>query len=556
MFKKYIHLEKWDTEETKGIGDLSDDFIYIFPKLDGTNASIWFDRGLKFGSRRREISLDQDNRDFCCTMLAEQNSSALYDIAQQYPNYIWYGEWLCLSGDTEIRLVSGGKRGHYMTLREMYHYANDDIIETLPYVRKGDGKQSTSKRKSWWKRNGFPQIYSYFEDEDILKPQRIANIISTGDKPVYCLSTRKGKQIKSTKDHKFLTNNGWKPLEELSVGDVVAISDLYNPRPPRRLGKGSRKVREVFEKLKQNNNCALCGINSCLEIHHLDQNWKNNDISNLQVLCRSCHSTQHSNITSKNVVYNYEFDKITSIEYVGVEDCYDICMGASENSSSFVADNFIVHNCSHTLRTYLDSAWSKFYIFDVYDRETEQYLSYDKYKDIAAELERECPNIELLPPLAVAKVLRDQDIEKALQSNFYLMKENELGEGIVIKRYSFVNKYGRTVWAKAVRTEFTAKHIKEMGPRVINSMNCLEQTIVDDYLTEHLILKTYEKLRDKYEFPGDLPSRHIAELLQTVFYDFVTEEIWEVIKKLKYPTINFKQLHRLCYNKTKEVCKI
>lgn len=309
MFEKYIHLEKWDTEETEGIGDLSDDLIYIFPKLDGTNASIWYDSStgsIRCGSRRREIYLHDDNRGFCDTIL-NRASSRILPIISQYPDYVFYGEWL---------------------------------------------------------------------------------------------------------------------------------------------------VR-------------------------------------------------------------------------------------------------------HTLSTYLDEAWNKFYIFDVYNRTTQKYISYPDYLSIVGAISEAAPDvIDVVRPLAVAKQLGITALKRSADENYFLMKEGEVGEGVVVKKYNFVNKYGRTVWAKYVRTEFTAKHIKEMGPRVINSMDCLEQTIVDDYLTEHLILKTYEKLRDKYEFPGDLPSRHIAELLQTVFYDFVTEEIWEVIKKLKYPTINFKQLHRLCYNKTKEVCKI
>jgi len=34
-----------------------------------------------------------------------------------------------------------------------------------------------------------------------------------------------------------------------------------------------------------------------------------------------------------------------------------------------------------------------------------------------------------------------------------------------------------------------------MGPRVINSKDCLEEKIINKYVTEHLVFKTIEKLR-------------------------------------------------------------
>lgn len=56
-----------------------------------------------------------------------------------------------------------------------------------------------------------------------------ANVIgwwSNGIKPIYHLTTSRGHQIEATADHKFMTNNGWKPLKDLSAKDYVAIS--YN----------------------------------------------------------------------------------------------------------------------------------------------------------------------------------------------------------------------------------------------------------------------------------------------------------------------------------------
>ena len=39
--------------------------------------------------------------------------------------------------------------------------------------------------------------------------------------------------------------------------------------------------------------CESCGIHGKMNIHHIDHNPNNNNLANLQVLCRSCHSKGH-----------------------------------------------------------------------------------------------------------------------------------------------------------------------------------------------------------------------------------------------------------------------
>jgi len=53
------------------------------------------------------------------------------------------------------------------------------------------------------------------------------------------------------------------------------------------------KLDNWFKELKQGESCKLCGNKKDLQIHHIDENRKNNQISNLLILCRSCHSKQH-----------------------------------------------------------------------------------------------------------------------------------------------------------------------------------------------------------------------------------------------------------------------
>lgn len=87
-FKKYQHVERFGTVETQGI-DLG--MCYVFPKIDGTNASLWFDGNLQAGSRNRHLTLDNDNQDFYGWADKQQR---FVEFFNKYPDLRLYGEWL------------------------------------------------------------------------------------------------------------------------------------------------------------------------------------------------------------------------------------------------------------------------------------------------------------------------------------------------------------------------------------------------------------------------------------------------------------------------------
>ena len=55
--------------------------------------------------------------------------------------------------------------------------------------------------------------------------------------------------------------------------------------------------------------CSLCESKKYLNVHHVDGNRENNNISNLIYLCRSCHNRAH------NVIHNIKHmkEKLTSL---------------------------------------------------------------------------------------------------------------------------------------------------------------------------------------------------------------------------------------------------
>lgn len=86
---KYPHLERFGTDEVDGINVGE---CHIFPKIDGTNSSFWWEDGaLQCGSRNRVLSAEEDNAGFYAWA---QQQDRLREFARMYHAYQVYGEWL------------------------------------------------------------------------------------------------------------------------------------------------------------------------------------------------------------------------------------------------------------------------------------------------------------------------------------------------------------------------------------------------------------------------------------------------------------------------------
>lgn len=202
----------------------------------------------------------------------------------------------------------------------------------------------------------------------------------------------------------------------------------------------------------------------------------------------------------------------------------------------------------HSLKTYRDDAWRKFYVFDVCEIEDGKlkYLNYDYYSPILEQY-----GIDYITPLRIIKNGTYEQFVFCLDGNNYLIKDGMgSGEGIVIKNYDFVNKYGRTVWAKIVTSEFKEKHVKAMGAPEVNGRKMVEEEIAAKYVTRETVEKIYNKIKLAN---NGWSSRYIQQLLGIVFYELIKENAWEFVKEHRNPRIDFKTLNHFAISKTKEV---
>ena len=201
----------------------------------------------------------------------------------------------------------------------------------------------------------------------------------------------------------------------------------------------------------------------------------------------------------------------------------------------------------HSLKTYREDAWRRFYVFDVTLTKSDgelEYLPYEMYQPMLEEF-----NIDYISPIGIINNPTYETLTSFLEKNMFLIKDGEgTGEGIVIKNYDYYNPYGKQVWAKIVTNEFKEKHVKEMGANEFKEKNFVEQMIVDDFCTNAFIEKEFEKI--KLEKNG-WESSYIGMLLGKIFHELIVEESWNIIKKYKNPIINYKTLNTLVIQKIK-----
>lgn len=249
---------------------------------------------------------------------------------------------------------------------------------------------------------------------------------------------------------------------------------------------------------------------------------------------------------SRNRVLSLDKDNQGFMEYV--TENANINMYMMSHPDHILFGEWLV---PHSLKTYRQEAWRKFYVYDVALRKDDgsfEYLPYDLYKPLL-----DWHDLDYIPPVRVLKNPTREMLEKCLEeSGQFLVEDGKgKGEGIVIKNYDYYNKYGRQTWAKLICNEFKEKHHKAMGAPESGGMS-IEERIVEEYVTAAFVDKEYAKI---VNLEGWWQTAYIPRLLNTVWHELIKEETWNILKKHKNPKIDFKYLQRLTTAKVKVIKK-
>ncbi len=146
------------------------------------------------------------------------------DIFQRMEDFAKYAFNKCIFAGSTIRLVDGSK----MRLSEAYKKQPAEIMAMWP-----DGE---------------------------IRPHKVARIVKTGVKPLLKITTKKGRVVKATAEHRFLTTQGYLPVSDLEVGTELMTEkwELRNLKPESREKRreNMRRVNAHPDRQKWADECS------------------------------------------------------------------------------------------------------------------------------------------------------------------------------------------------------------------------------------------------------------------------------------------------------------
>lgn len=305
----------------------------------------------------------------------------------------------CLSGDTRLKFARpcDGKP-YWKTLKELSDQWNSPVVS----VKRPD-KQNRTLRD--FKRDTIVDMKLFcIEDGCEIALTNIIDVIESGKKEVFKIVSDKGDEIKASKDHRFLTVDGWKILEKLVVGDKIktiskvadtSVKDSvpfteteieeelwknskYKDIRVSNLGRITRRslfvsptltsVGRLIVSIKDDNKWITIQVSRLVadtfiegsgHVLHKDDCTLNNRVSNLKY---GNDQDNHNDalLNGRRAFNNVTFMSIISIESVGVEETFDIEVDHPDHN--FIADNFCTHNSYNELSARYRELPEEFYV--------------------------------------------------------------------------------------------------------------------------------------------------------------------------------------------------
>lgn len=287
----------------------------------------------------------------------------------------------CVTGDT--RLYRAGRnhhQGNILTVKELFEI-------------QGAATPMGSKFRS-----GKARILQ-MDDDLRVRPGQVLAVFDSDFQRVFRITTESGRQVKATKAHRFFTSEGYRSVAKLCPGDKLAI--MGEREGYRRKGNQTDRAkgktyetggpgvpegednpawidgrdlafREAKKEVEERSLgcCERCGVSHCkrfeyAHIRSLESFWgdylRYNSADNIKYLCNSCHKKldyqKGERVKAWAKGRPIEFDEIISIEYVGIEQTFDIKMGTSGHN--FIANEIVSHN-SHATAYSAIAYWSMY----------------------------------------------------------------------------------------------------------------------------------------------------------------------------------------------------
>ena len=303
--------------------------------------------------------------------MSQQDAEILWTQMAEFSRY-------CVTGETTIQLAGAGRYSTgSMRVDELYRRINAPLLSpgNKGAYRKYDGPCVVCGKDTGgpWTRGACRPCYVWrqkfrdvnrgvrgltVEADGRIRPCRILMVHKHEAAQTWRVTLRDGKSITATANHKHLTPEGLRRVDELSVGDHLVVDggyevhryekDEYRTTTGERQGAGTVNGAYGQENFgfidggygqlmawtaQAPDHCEECehdGSQYRLERAHLDGDRSNNDWSNLKMLCVSCHKRHDYAFNGRRRRYGKgrltTTSEIVSIEKAQVEDVYSVVM--------------------------------------------------------------------------------------------------------------------------------------------------------------------------------------------------------------------------------------
>lgn len=165
----------------------------------------------------------------------------------------------------------------------------------------------------------------------------------------------------------------------------------------------------------------------------------------------------------------------------------------------------------------------QFFLFDLYDLETDKYLPFSKVKEEAQRL-----NLNLVPVFYEGKYQSFEHLQSFVgRTNIGgRLGDVEQGEGVVIKNVDYIDRYGRQVFVKLVTDAF--REVQKQKPAKDPKTLTPEQLFVNTCVTEARVEKILYKLVDEGILEESFGIEDMGDILKNmnvkIYEDIMKEE--------------------------------
>ena len=194
----------------------------------------------------------------------------------------------------------------------------------------------------------------------------------------------------------------------------------------------------------------------------------------------------------------------------------------------------------HTV-PYKETSYRKAYLYDI-SLEEGKFLETDLVIDIAKEYG--------IPYPQIFEVI-ENPTEEQINKYVGLTNLGEIGEGVVLKNPTFVNKFGEQQYAKVVSQKFKEDNALVFGGNNKHSDTYWEMWVVNSFLTIERVRKIMHKVEPTLD--RKLGLEDTPRIANTAMHDMYSEEFWSIAKKVG--KLDFKKLNSLATRKAVQIYK-